>query len=149
MKTLTQIRFSCWAVLLTLIVTSIGAQSVAQGRPRHSSGLIGQIILHNGLTVNLGRPSASSRPFPASVGVYAAATGDLVVAVTSDRVGRFQVALPPGDYRVVPDTMHHGRVVEPSQVVIGRYEEASPVEVTVRAHGYARLAISYEERMGN
>jgi hypothetical protein len=63
--------------------------------------------------------------------------------------GRFQVALPPGDYRVAPDTMRNGQVLEPGQTVIGRYEAATPVDATVHAHRFTRLAITYEEHMGN
>jgi hypothetical protein len=81
--------------------------------------------------------------------VYSAATGEFIAAVTTDPAGRFQVALPPGDYRVAPDTMHIGQVLEPGQTVIGRYEEAALVDVTVHAHRFTRLAITYEEHMGN
>jgi hypothetical protein len=63
--------------------------------------------------------------------------------------GRFQVALPPGDYRVAPDTMRNGQVLEPGQTVIGRYEAATPVDATVHAHRFIRLAITYEEHIGN
>ena len=137
-------------LFLVLLATLIAAPYSSQARPK-SSGLSGQVLLHNGLVATFGRPTASIHSFPASLRVYSTATGEFIVAVTTDAVGRFQVALPPGDYRVVPNTMYRGQALEPGQslALIGPYEDASPLDVAVHAHRLTRLAIIYEEHMGN
>jgi hypothetical protein len=131
-------------VFAALIATPFDSQA----RPK-SSGLSGQVLLHNSLVANLGRPKASISPFRASFRVYSAATGAFIVAVTTDSLGRFEALLPPGNYRLVPDTMFNGQVLEQGEIVIGRYEEAAPVDVTIHPHRRTKLVITYEERMGN
>ncbi len=137
-------RITFLAILASLIAVPFGSEA----RPK-PSGLTGQVFLHNGLVSYLGRRPAPNQPFPASLRLYSAATNEFITTVTTDSVGRFEVELPAGCYRVVPDTMFHGRALGPGEIVLGRYEQASPIEVKVRAHHLAKLVITYEECMGN
>ena len=148
MKILKHLRPIQWLAFLTLITTLIAAPFGAQARPK-SSGISGQILLHNRLVASLRGQSEATGPFRASFQIYSATTSAFINSATTDSMGRFEVELPSGDYLVVPDTLAQGRVLQPGEMVIGPYEQAAPVQVRVRKHHFTRLTIIYEECMGN
>ena len=119
-----------------------------QASPR-DSGIRGRTFVHDPRVFNfLTGQSGSITPFQASIRVYSLRPNRLVTTISTGADGRFQVQLRPGLYRLEPDTMWHGRVLQPDEIVIGSYEAAHPVTIEVRPHRFAPLTITYERMMG-
>ena len=148
MKALQHVNPTRSLAVLAFLAMLVAAPFVSQARPK-PSGIMGQVLLHNRFVANLGQPREAAYPFCASLQIYSAATGGFIQSVTTDAVGRFQVELPPGDYLVAPERLSQGRVLQAGEIVIGPYEEAAAVEVTVKKHHVARLVITYEECLGS
>ena len=143
-----QIRLTRWAVLLALF--GILLTGTSGGRERElPSGISVQTYVHDPWVVNLFTGQVGGTfPFQASLRVYSVRSGRLVTTVMTDSAGHARISLHPGDYQVVPDTMHYGQVTD-ADVIIGRFETASPMTVRVGGHRFVPLAITYEENMGN
>ncbi|HZO84166.1 MAG TPA: hypothetical protein VFC26_03080, partial [Verrucomicrobiae bacterium] len=86
--------------------------------------------------------------FHASFRVYSFRSGKLITSFTTYAPGRFRVSLPPGQYRVVPETMWRGRALQPGMIVIGHTQSARPFNVRVHPWGFTPVAVTYEESMG-
>ena len=140
-----------WMVLmglLGLMVPNTLAQrpgSAAVLEPLRLSGIAGQIKLHNRF-VEREAPghSGATTPFQATVKVYSASSGRLVKVFSSDSAGRFAVPLPPGRYRIVPQTMWRGRVLRPGEIAL-EYQSVAPFMVRVSPHRFEQLRITYEQ----
>jgi hypothetical protein len=148
MKALQHVTPARSLAVLALLATLIAAPCGSHARPK-SSGITGQVLLHNHFVANLGRQREATVPFCASLQIYSATTGAFIKSVTTDTVDRFEVELPPGDYLVVPDRLSQGRVLQDGDIVIGLYEETAPVQVNVRKHHATKLVITYEECLGS
>ena len=101
------------------------------------SGIEGQTLIsptHPG-PVREGTPS--SAPYAATLAIVAKANGREVARVKTGSDGRFRVALPPGEYRVVPVQERPGRFL-PS---------ASEEEVAVRPGQFTHVEIHFDSGM--
>jgi hypothetical protein len=148
MNTMRHITLIQGPVLLALLGVLLGWPSPAQGGTL-TAGIAGQTLVHDGRVFNIVTGQiGSTTPFHASHRVYSVGSGRLVTTITTGADGRFRVALRPGFYRLVPDTMWRGRVLQAGEVVIGSYESARPVTVRVRSRSFAPLTITYERAMG-
>ena len=81
--------------------------------------------------VKPGDPNCNDRPVAGATILIRDATGTVVAQMTTDAVGRFQVSLPPGDYRVEP------------QPVEGLMGGAEGIDVTVGGT-FKEVQISYD-----
>jgi hypothetical protein len=111
------------------------------------------VLLHNPfvavrLTNGTQWVGGSTTPFHASFRVYSSRSGKLITSFTTYAPGRFRVSLPPGHYRVVPETMWGGRALQPGMLVIGHTQSARPFNVRVLPWGFTPVAVTYEESMG-
>jgi hypothetical protein len=120
-----------------------------------TSGIKGRVWLHNSyVSVRLDPTNAvllasgTTTPFSASFRVYSTRTGRLVATVSTHLPGRFRVSVPPGNYRVVPETYQNGRVLSPGMLVIGHYQTAPSFRVRVRPGQFTPVTVTYEEMMG-
>jgi hypothetical protein len=116
-------------------------------------GVKGRVLLYNPYvfvaTTNDGPwRSGSITPFSASFRVYAARSGRLVTSFSTHAPGRFRVSLPPGDYRVVPQTMFRGQVLPPRSIVLGHTQSARPFNIEVRPLRFTAVKVTYWESMG-
>jgi hypothetical protein len=97
-------------------------------------------------------PPPGIGPFRASLRIYSREDKALVGTVTTDAQGKFQIQLPPGDYRIVPDVMRGSDVLAPGDepmIIVGRYEAAPPSEISLHRNQYAQVTITYKMYMGN
>jgi hypothetical protein len=76
-------------------------------------------------------PACQDKPYAATVRVLAEDGGREVVRFTSDAEGRFRVPLPPGRYRLIPESRD-------------RYPRAAPQVVTVRPREWTYVEIHYD-----
>src|SRR2546426_713017 len=115
MKTMRQTTMIRCPVLLTVLVALLGWGSAVQAGT-NNCGIAGQTFVHDSRVFNpFTGQVGSTGPFQASLRVYSVRPDRLVTTVVTDAEGRFQVALRPGTYRVVPDTMWQGRVLGPDE----------------------------------
>ncbi len=143
-----KIKLTRRAVLLSLFGILLTATS--PGRERElPSGILVQTYVHDRWVVNpFTGQVGGTFPFQASLRVYSVRSGRLVTTVMTDLAGHARISLRPGDYELVPDTMQHGQVTD-ADIIIGRFEAASPTIVRVRGHRFVPSTITYEENMGN
>ena len=148
MKTVRQTSVVLSPVLLTLLLALLAWPSVLlAGNP--NSGLDGQVLLHDSRVINIFTGQVGiTAPFQASLRVYSLNSNRLVTSFTTTAGGRFQVHLPPGSYRLVPDTMWQGRALLPGEIVLGPYAAALPINLRVWPHRFSPLTITYEQMMG-
>jgi Carboxypeptidase regulatory-like domain len=109
-----------------------GGDGVGGGILPGGPGIAGQALA--GPTcpvVRPGDPSCNSRPVAGATILIRDATGTVVAQMTTDADGRFQVKVPPGDYRIEP---------QPVEGLIGG---AEPIDVTVGAD-FKVVQLSYD-----
>ena len=115
----------------------------------------GQALLDAGGFIGglVGSPPPHITSFPASVRIYSRRTHQLVRTITTDSEGRFEVKLTPGEYRIIPDIIQNGHVVAPGDaqgiIIIGIYEAAPALEVTVKPNNRLKVTIMYRMLMGS
>ncbi|GBC84351.1 hypothetical protein HRbin11_00776 [bacterium HR11] len=123
-------------ICLTLSVVLLAAPACpvrlnSPGTP--DSGLTGRIFI--GPTcpgpVRADDPACQDKPYSATVRVLTEDDLREVVRFTADAEGRFRVPLPPGRYRLVPESQ-------------GRYPRAEPQTVTVRPGEWTYVEIHYD-----
>jgi hypothetical protein len=122
------------------------------------SGIKGKVLLYNPYVATrtpvvcssnvLVATSGSTNLFQASFRVYNARTGKFITSVTTHKLGHFRVSLATGRYRVVPETMRGGQVLQPGMIVIGNTQWAPPFNVTVRPYRFTAVTVTYREMMG-
>jgi len=119
---------------LSLLLTAAPACPVRLDPQAPSdSGITGRIFI--GPTcpgpVREDEPACQDKPYSATVRILTEADLREVVRFTSDPEGRFRVPLPPGRYRLVPESK-------------GRYPRAEPQTVTVRPGEWTYVEIRYD-----
>ena len=100
------------------------------------SGIEGQTLISPTRPGPERADAPSSAPYPATL-VIVTASGREVARLKTGSDGRFRVALPPGEYRVVPMQERPGRFMP----------NASEENVTVRPGQYARVEIHFDSGM--
>ena len=101
------------------------------------SGIEGRTLItpaHGGPT-RADMPSMA--PYPATLSIVAMASGREAARLKSDSEGRFRVALPPGEYRIVPVKDQPGKFLP----------RANEQTVTVRPGQFARVEIQFDSGM--
>jgi hypothetical protein len=101
------------------------------------SGIEGQTLISPTRPGPVRADTPSTAPYAATLAIVAKASGREVARLKTGSDGRFRVALPPGQYRVVPVQERPGRFL-PS---------ASEEEVTVRPGQFARVEIHFDSGM--
>jgi hypothetical protein len=116
----------------------------------------GQVLLMNlPVRVFVGNPAPPAIvPYAgASLRVYSTARNALVAHVIADMQGRFVIALPPGQYHVVPDLMREQQVLAAGEmhnlIIAGPYESATAFDVTLTANRPVNVTVTYEWNMGS
>lgn len=159
------------SVVLSLIFFSVQLSSWA-GPPRPGMGRrddlaqrrgvlqsafgSGQVLLDtDGFVAGLvGSPTPPRiGPFRASLRIYLRGSNESVETVTTDAQGRFKLELRPGEYRIVPDIMQGGRVVARGDAqgicIIGIYEAAPALDISLKPNRSLTVTINYTMRMGS
>jgi hypothetical protein len=102
-------------------------------KPKVQSGIDGAALIDRGLpTIYPGEPT--TMPLPGAVISIEREAGAEVARVTADANGLFTVALPPGQYRLVPLPPNPG----------SPYPRAGAQTVVVKAGQYAQVTIMYD-----
>lgn len=97
-----------------------------------SSGITGVTVVDTGCLVIPEEEDCPDRPLPARI-VVADTEGEVVGRIASDQTGEFELALPPGDYRVQASNMEGAPL--PS---------AEEMPVTVRQDEFTQVTISFD-----
>jgi hypothetical protein len=112
------------------ILAVLGAGAVTGSVPSLDSGLHGHVLY--GPTCPVERAGHSCvRPYQATISILREPTRRLVATARSAADGRFSVRLLPGRYLLEPQS---GRP----------YPRSTPQTVTVHAHRYSTVTISYD-----
>ena len=98
-----------------------GSSSTGSTTPGPTSGVTGMVLAGPVCPVlqDPPDPACAERPVQGAVIVVTGADGAEMAVVSSDKAGRFAIALPPGSYRLTPQT------------VAGLLGTAAPTDVVV------------------
>ena len=115
---------------LVLAVACAGPGSSSPGT--FDTGIEGIVTIGPTCPVESPDMRCDDEPYAAELFIVKRGSKILVERVLSAGDGRFGVAVPPGDYTVVPATRESGPPT------------AAPVDVTVKAHAIARVTIRFD-----
>lgn len=121
-------RFLVLGALTALTLTACGLRP---GAPANT-GVEGLMMIGPTCPVERLNNPCPDRPFAGEVSIRDG-SGSVVADVRADAGGRFQVALAPGTYQLVPISPHPGG-----------YPFGRPQSVTVVAGLYAQVTIEYD-----
>lgn len=116
---------------LALVASILSACGGSPDAPE-DSGIRGRATLGPTCPVVTEETECLPKPYEADIRVVAAEDGELVTTVRSGHDGRFEVFLEPGSY-----------VLEGVSTAES-FPYAKPVEVTVRAGGFARATLAFD-----
>lgn len=122
------------ASLVVLALAACAKKSAPVPADAGSSGIRGKVLLGPACP----GPIVASSPCPDEpvsilIRIESAATGEPMATVRSDSSGEFRIALPPGDYLLIP---------EPEQS--GGFPHGGPVDVTVKPGEFSQVTLKLD-----
>jgi hypothetical protein len=97
------------------------------------SGVQGRTMVDGGCPVPVENSPCPARPIRSRITIVRIGSEVTAAVVTSDAAGRFQVALPPGSYRL-----------QPANLTGTPFPRGTPVEVAVRSGHYTDLTVWFD-----